>query len=605
MGSVHSEYSEFFRNNVTAIILRSIYDEDRYGYEILQEIDKKTAGKYKIKQATLYSCLKRLEQKGLVSSYFGEESKGGIRRYFHLTDEGRDFVEKSRQEYEFSRTLLNNLLSDRDFDLEEEDAPFEINDVRPATKRSRISKESLSDEYAAEAGETAADEINEDIEIIAAEVQPVDLEPEPIADEVGRINAAEPSAEETLQADVPDPSPLSTGVFTLETVYRSEADNIKTVAVNKLKRKWEEEYAEKYPQYAVGYDMKAVYPHSADYHPGELIGDKEYKHIDFDYIHVLEDNAVYESKQNAFFEEKVSLAREIYDTVYAPAGANIKFKNVAYGESGARDILGMEDPDDLYAVSAAESRAKAKKLLFERETVAADNSDGETDIREIIQEDKPELAVTETESVNYKNVLSNILSKNEEEDAQGASYFSKDAEYQKNRPIERKDFAILKSDLNNNGYNVRSYDKGNTASFYAKKYVYANKILRDCSFITFLVLGLELLALYFGFNSGLDIAPSIYIVATLFGLAYPILTTILYIGNPKKRIKAAFNFKKTMVGSLIFAGTAAIVAIVTALLFKADCLICAVIIPFLFIIDVPLNFVIYSILYKTGKYYLS
>ena len=67
---VSSINSDLIRGNVTTIIL----DEDRYGYDILREIEVKSGGQYKLKQPTLYSCLKRLEKQGLISSYWGDES---------------------------------------------------------------------------------------------------------------------------------------------------------------------------------------------------------------------------------------------------------------------------------------------------------------------------------------------------------------------------------------------------------------------------------------------------------------------------------------------------------------------------------------------------
>lgn len=40
-------------------------------------------------EGTLYSLLKRLETKGLLTSYWGDESHGGRRRYYAITDMGK------------------------------------------------------------------------------------------------------------------------------------------------------------------------------------------------------------------------------------------------------------------------------------------------------------------------------------------------------------------------------------------------------------------------------------------------------------------------------------------------------------------------------------
>lgn len=134
---VSSINSDLIRGNVTTIILKALLDEDRYGYDILREIEVKSGGQYKLKQPTLYSCLKRLEKQGLISSYWGDESdtEGGRRRYYALTDAGKNYLQKMQSEYEYSRTILDSLLSEDKFDFENEDAPFDINSLRPYTKR--------------------------------------------------------------------------------------------------------------------------------------------------------------------------------------------------------------------------------------------------------------------------------------------------------------------------------------------------------------------------------------------------------------------------------------------------------------------------------------
>lgn len=127
--------TELIRSHVDTIILCTLLDGDSYPYDILKEISDKTEERYNLKQATLYSCMKRLEKKGLVSSYWGTESSGGRRRYYSLTDAGREFVQRDQTEWEYSRTIINRLLSDKEFDLEHGEAPFDVSALRPLTRR--------------------------------------------------------------------------------------------------------------------------------------------------------------------------------------------------------------------------------------------------------------------------------------------------------------------------------------------------------------------------------------------------------------------------------------------------------------------------------------
>ena len=80
--------SDLIRGHINTIILRALYDGDKYGYEIIAEIEQKSHGQYSLKQPSLYSALKRLEKDGYVTSYWGGSVSGGRRKYFSLTEAG-------------------------------------------------------------------------------------------------------------------------------------------------------------------------------------------------------------------------------------------------------------------------------------------------------------------------------------------------------------------------------------------------------------------------------------------------------------------------------------------------------------------------------------
>ncbi len=109
--------SDLIRGHINTIILRALYDGDKYGYEIISEIERKSHGQYVMKQPSLYSALKRLEKDGFITSYWGGSVSGGRRKYFSLTDAGKDVSETNQAEWEYSRTVIDNLISDKDFDF--------------------------------------------------------------------------------------------------------------------------------------------------------------------------------------------------------------------------------------------------------------------------------------------------------------------------------------------------------------------------------------------------------------------------------------------------------------------------------------------------------
>ncbi len=111
--------ADLIRGHINTIILRTLDERDKYGYEIINEIEEKSHGQYTLKQPTLYSALKRLENQGYIKAYWKTDdvTLGGRRKYFTLTELGREFSEKNQSEWEYSRTVIDSLISDRSFDF--------------------------------------------------------------------------------------------------------------------------------------------------------------------------------------------------------------------------------------------------------------------------------------------------------------------------------------------------------------------------------------------------------------------------------------------------------------------------------------------------------
>ena len=102
--------SDLIRGHTETIILAQLIKKDSYGYAINKTIQDKTAGQYELKEATLYSAFRRLEQAGLIISYWGNEQVGARRRYYTLTPEGRKAYEQNKIEWEEAMQILNQLI---------------------------------------------------------------------------------------------------------------------------------------------------------------------------------------------------------------------------------------------------------------------------------------------------------------------------------------------------------------------------------------------------------------------------------------------------------------------------------------------------------------
>lgn len=75
-------------SDLIPLILYELGEGDKYGFELTKSIENLSNGKIVIKQATLYTILKKLEKSKFISSYWQDSEIGGKRHYYKLTQNG-------------------------------------------------------------------------------------------------------------------------------------------------------------------------------------------------------------------------------------------------------------------------------------------------------------------------------------------------------------------------------------------------------------------------------------------------------------------------------------------------------------------------------------
>ena len=97
------------RRGVIVLAVLSQLQTEQYGYSILKELADKDLD---LDQGTLYPLLRRLESQGLLESRWQlEESRQ--RRYYVISAQGRDVLEKLQAEWKKITSLMDRLLSNR------------------------------------------------------------------------------------------------------------------------------------------------------------------------------------------------------------------------------------------------------------------------------------------------------------------------------------------------------------------------------------------------------------------------------------------------------------------------------------------------------------
>ncbi|MFI3228575.1 MAG: PadR family transcriptional regulator [Bacillota bacterium] len=102
--------SDVLRGHTETVILRILIDGDSYGYEITKRIIEGGEGLIDVKDATVYTAFRRMEQEELISTYWGDGVGGARRKYYKITDKGAIIYEEKKQEWVEVSKLLNNLI---------------------------------------------------------------------------------------------------------------------------------------------------------------------------------------------------------------------------------------------------------------------------------------------------------------------------------------------------------------------------------------------------------------------------------------------------------------------------------------------------------------
>ncbi|MFC4107579.1 PadR family transcriptional regulator [Micromonospora zhanjiangensis] len=102
--------ADLLRGHTDTIVLGVLRGDDSYGFEIFKQIRDATGGRYEIKEATLYATYRRLTKDGLIEAYWGDESQGGRRKYYRITDAGRAVYRRNVAAWTATRDVIDALL---------------------------------------------------------------------------------------------------------------------------------------------------------------------------------------------------------------------------------------------------------------------------------------------------------------------------------------------------------------------------------------------------------------------------------------------------------------------------------------------------------------
>ncbi|MGN0794751.1 MAG: PadR family transcriptional regulator [Aristaeellaceae bacterium] len=102
--------ADILRGYTDTIILRQLSRGDSYGYQINKNVTALSGGQFELKEATLYTAFRRLETAGMIRSYWGNENAGARRRYYAISDAGREKLNADLDNWKDTKAQIDLLL---------------------------------------------------------------------------------------------------------------------------------------------------------------------------------------------------------------------------------------------------------------------------------------------------------------------------------------------------------------------------------------------------------------------------------------------------------------------------------------------------------------
>ncbi len=91
------------------LILTILKKGDNYGYQIIQEVKELSGGTMEWSDGMLYPVLHRLEKEGLLRSHWQLSEEGRRRKYYSITELGKEELIKEKEQWSQIHEVLIKL----------------------------------------------------------------------------------------------------------------------------------------------------------------------------------------------------------------------------------------------------------------------------------------------------------------------------------------------------------------------------------------------------------------------------------------------------------------------------------------------------------------
>lgn len=105
---------------IEMMLLKLLSESDMYGYQMTQELKKRSTGIYTLLEGSMYPILYRLSDQEHVSFYEKKVTQRQSRVYYHLEEKGVQYLKQLLSDYEQFLDVISFLLYSETGDIYQE-----------------------------------------------------------------------------------------------------------------------------------------------------------------------------------------------------------------------------------------------------------------------------------------------------------------------------------------------------------------------------------------------------------------------------------------------------------------------------------------------------
>lgn len=95
----------------TMLVLSLLENNDMYGYQMIEQLARRSNDTFQMQEGTLYPILHALEKGKYLSSYQQQAPTGRMRKYYKITRKGKELLKEKKAEWEKFRQGVTDILS--------------------------------------------------------------------------------------------------------------------------------------------------------------------------------------------------------------------------------------------------------------------------------------------------------------------------------------------------------------------------------------------------------------------------------------------------------------------------------------------------------------